>query len=1256
MPTPLPVVTAPKVVSPSRIARFYFQECERFLRYSSTPEAARAAEGVPTESKDESDVASAILEAGYTWEEEVVGTRLAGRVKIAPADPGTALRNRFFSPQAARQQLAALKPGEFVYQPTLAAPPGFYARYGLDSSVVRMANCRPDLVQLAETPAGPRLRVVDVKASPGLKLAHRVQAALYTMLLEALVAEWGLPVPVDTLAGIWLGETAEPELFDTRTVRPTLETFLAEQLQPLMAAPADAAGWHVFFRCEWCPYFEHCRDEMRRTDSVSRLPFLSTYAKRHLRALDPPAHTLADLRGLLADPARVPELERCASLKGKADRLRCQLDAFATDAHRAFGGGSLALPKGENVRLVLTLQVEPVTGQVYAYGIYAQGFKGLIADPPGVVLNVAKDGEPDTVAALEREFVRELHDLLTVVHVHNRRYENDFNSQKSLQTYVADGYERTLLTEVLLRRVADPAVAAEATELFFHFQQPDLIHADTQPADEVFFPLVVLVDVVARLLALPAETNVRLVDAAALLRPAQYAFNYPENPRFAFALSNQMRSDAVQALWHQNSAGAESEIRAEVRARVLAGNSVLNGLREALTRHGLPPFAWPPKFKLPSAFEYRDPLLSRLAFITRYESVIRYVETRSARSAPLGERLASGTALRLTYRGDDEFEIDPSQAELPVPVGAFPNWLLHADTDAGHRAAIGYDDFNNRTRVWVPKNAALALAGIADRAADGGTATLNLEVKTGSATPLLVAGARYLLTPRFTDFNSDRVIEELNEANAEPDPYFLSVVRAPHLANAPVTVPDAVRARARALAQQHQMTASQLSAFEGLLGSRLRVVWGPPGTGKTHFLALAVLCLAEAHRGAKLPLRVALSGFTHASIDNCLNKAHELQRALKVVAGEFPIGKLGTGTELVPGVAEKGADRWLTERPVCLLGGTVWAFRKGVPAGRADVVIIDEGSQFRVPEAVIAVRRLKAGGRLVVAGDDKQLPPIVQAEYPDPVPGEPLLHRSLFECLRAQDPNDRFTSTLLENWRMNDTLCRYPAAQVYVPAYRSATPEIAARRLRLGPADARDPLSDLLLDPEFPLVVVVVRGVQAAAENRVEAGIVGRAAARLRTRLLARNGKPYTDDAAFWEHGAFVVSPHHAQIAAVRRELDRHRTWTSEPFVDTVDKMQGQECDAVLVTYGVADPEYALSEKEFIYSLNRLNVAITRARCKTVLVVSEALLAPPLAAYESEDTAAGIAFMQGLTRYAGNGEETVLALTAGVSVRVLRLR
>ena len=65
---------AAKVISPSRIARFFFHECPRYLRYSSTPKELWDVEGVPAPPFDHSPVTAAILEGGYTWEEEVVQT------------------------------------------------------------------------------------------------------------------------------------------------------------------------------------------------------------------------------------------------------------------------------------------------------------------------------------------------------------------------------------------------------------------------------------------------------------------------------------------------------------------------------------------------------------------------------------------------------------------------------------------------------------------------------------------------------------------------------------------------------------------------------------------------------------------------------------------------------------------------------------------------------------------------------------------------------------------------------------------------------------------------------------------------------------------------------------------------------------------------------------------------------------------------------------------------------------------------------
>ncbi len=1245
-PLPAPAPAGAKLISPSRIARYFFHECPRYLRYSSTPKELWEAEGVPAPPYDHSPVTTAILEGGYTWEEEVVGNRLKGRVHVADAKPGTPLKDRIHSAAATRRLLLTLEPGESIYQPTLGTPPGFYEQYGLDSSVVQMTDCRPDLIACDDSPEGPVLRVVDVKASPGLKLSHRIQATLYAIILRHVLADWCRgDLQVDDSAAIWPAQADEPVLFDTRAIRPPLEDFLEREVQHLLARPADQAPWHVYYRCEWCPYFDHCRAEMTRTDDVSRVPYISSYAKQFLHTLEPPVRTLANLQGVLDDPARRDSLDDCASLRGRSDRLRLQVESMRAGEVRVHPGATLAMPRGEHVRLVLTVQSEPVSGQVYAYGILAQGLRDVLGENPKPMVEVARSPHPECSAELERQLVRKLYGLLRPVHDHNVR-AGDWKAQKTLQAYTFDTYERDRLTELLMRRLDDPEVAEEALQVFFHFQRPELIQARNQPADEVVFPVVVLVDVLRERVALPLDVTYRFADAVRFLQPSQFGFTYAESDYYAFPLSNQMRSDAIFAVWHQGKDEYAERIEREVRNRLMAANSLVNGIRERLVAAGPTLVAWPARFRLPSAFDHHRPTLSRLAFVARHESIRAYLDVRQARMAPLTERLRDGETLRLTHIDGSRFRLDPSQRDSQPTTGSFADHILTEESEEGAVARLSFDDYACKDRPYPP-NLPLALAAVANVEEPGAApgAVLRLSLSPSRAFRGPRPGATYLLEPRYTDYNVERVLKHLSELDGRPECPFVDLIERPHEVARPLDLDQSIRKSALGLARRHGMTRSQLDAFEGIVDHGLRLVWGPPGTGKTHFLALAVLCLAEAHRAAGKPFRTLLTAFTHTAIDNALRKAAELQRERRIVRGTFPIRKLDEtrlagmeGVEAMPARAGKSGWRWQNDEPWSLHGGTVWKIHKGEGADRADLVVVDEASQLRVFESSIVLGGLRPTTRLLIAGDDRQLPPIVQANYPEPEAGEPVLHVSLFECLKRQDPDARFTATLLENWRMSRTLCTYPAEQIYTPGYTSATPEVAGRKLRLARPPAGDELADALVDPDYPLVIGVLEGVRASAENRLEAALVARAVVRLRQRMQPAPRLTYPDsvegDAAFWKDGLFIVSPHHVQLAAIRRALDASRAWHGEPFVETVDRVQGQECEAVIVSYGVSDVESALGEKEFIYSLNRLNVSITRARAKAIVFLPRPLIEPPMQVYEDERLCEGVAFMQGLVRFA----------------------
>jgi hypothetical protein len=85
-----------------------------------------------------------------------------------------------------------------------------------------------------------------------------------------------------------------------------------------------------------------------------------------------------------------------------------------------------------------------------------------------------------------------------------------------------------------------------------------------------------------------------------------------------------------------------------------------------------------------------------------------------------------------------------------------------------------------------------------------------------------------------------------------------------------------------------------------------------------------------------------------------------------------------------------------------------------------------------------------------------------------------------------------------------------------------------------------------------------------------------------------------------------VVAPYNLQVGEISRRL--HERFGSRGRVGTVDKFQGQEGAVVLYSTTTSSPDDAPRDVEFLYSRNRLNVAISRARALAILVYSPDLL------------------------------------------------
>lgn len=1260
--------TTPFRISPSAIARFFFHDCERFLRFTAASAERRAEENIPKREFDSSPLVKAILDSGYAWEELVLKNHLAGRVAIAPG-PGK-LHERRFNLQESIELLRTAEPGTFLYQSSLKVSPAFYDRYGIDPTLVSVSENHPDLIAVLDDGSGGRLfRVMDIKRGEALRFTHRVQILFYALELADLIREQGIEnASVDIKTGaVWLGGQPEPTPIDLSDFRPYLESFLRNDLERVLRQEAQEVSWHLYFRCEWCEFFEHCQAEMQTRGDVSRLVGITPFGKRHL-VTEAQVQTLGEFRTFLKLPEADQVLAQCASLAGQRPHFETQLLAHADATPKLHGASSPALPIGENIKLFLTLHQEPLGQSIYLAGLYLQAKdevlrkaipnalqKRLLVSTGRLQPVVFVAETPSDVAGVRRQWVELLFDILTAIDDYNNQQGN-WDDKLSLQAYVQSEQEKTLLEQCLLESLQEPDLAEAAMALLFHFQAPDLMVADQHPDSEVPYAVVVLLSALGRLMALPVDVSYSLPETLPVLGSQ---FNYRRNDFFHFPLGHGLRAEAIHGAWHRGQTELIADIEKQAKQYLYAVSSLLQGIR---AKAGSMLFAWPAKFALANAEHIQDSLLSRLVFFAKYESLLGCLKMRDIRSESRAVQSLLGKVLELEAVDDVTFQV-VGEGLMELDDGGFPGWLLVEDSEEGRKAQLDYKDYYYRKNPYGGKpHSHRAIVGIDDVQLNefGFPENIVVSYKKSFADELPEAGERFLLYPRFSDYTTDRIVTFLKTLDRKPG-LFLDLLHNPAQAATSLPLPQSVETIAKREEPQLHLTQSQTEAYQAIRQTRVNPVWGPPGTGKTHFLASIILGLISAHAGAKKPFRVLVTGFTHAAIENVLRKVDELQRKSSLKVDTVALGKAKTwqsqSTAAATILDEKKMRNWLAHHEHAVVGATVYSCLKDIEKSEPfDLVVIDEASQVRVPESSVAISLVGDQGRLVLAGDHKQLPPIVTGVYPDPHPGDPLLHRSIFEAVapREGEGSERLHQ-LVENFRMNDVLTSFAAGLLYGQNYQCFNEVIAARRLNWQGSTGNDEFVQTCLDPDFPLAVVVLEGVRAAKENQVEAQLLSKVLIGLREGLCDASGEIYADDSDFFREGVFIVSPHRAQIRTIQRELASLREWESTPFVDTVDKMQGQEADAVLVSYGVADPEFAMQEAEFIYSLNRLNVSMTRAKSKCVISLSRALLDATPHVLDEPEAAKGLAFMRDLVaKIQETGEEVDFDLNDAVQAVVYR--
>jgi uncharacterized protein len=352
-------------------------------------------------------------------------------------------------------------------------------------------------------------------------------------------------------------------------------------------------------------------------------------------------------------------------------------------------------------------------------------------------------------------------------------------------------------------------------------------------------------------------------------------------------------------------------------------------------------------------------------------------------------------------------------------------------------------------------------------------------------------------------------------------------------------------------------------AVVGAMDETILPIQGPPGTGKTYVTARAILSLVR--QGA----RVGVTSNSHEAIRNvlmgCVSALDEDDPDLTLDL----VHKLGAGEDSYPDncPVRRTTDNAKAEAGRHVVGATAWFFARDENVQAFDWLFVDEAGQVGLANMVAMGR---AARNIVLVGDPRQLPQVIQGAHPEPA-NLSCLDWMLGE--HATVPPDRGIFLPVSR-RMHPEVCRFISEQVYEGRLTSH-PDTGHQAVR---------------GTQFPeagvfWVPVPHEGNAQIATDEVEAIRVA-VTDLLKGTWTEKDGTSRPMRAS----DIIVVAPYNAQMNALRDALpDAIR-------VGTVDKFQGQEAPVCLVSMTASSAEETPRGMDFLFSLNRINVAVSRAK------------------------------------------------------------
>ena len=568
-------------LSASNVKSWFQYNCERKLAYDGMPHEEFVEFGVEKVSSDEPGPWAQI---GDEYEERLF-KRLRKELAEELLIPQGA--ENFLSKKLSCAFFVREREETHAYQPQLWETATLRQRFRLDDDV-ELTFGFPDLLYVTVEEEAPEFHIVDIKATQRANYYHKIQIAYYSLMLDALLADIGIDGAVAPRGEIWhlpagaAPDTDEYEVhtFEIESYRQLVLDFFRQRVPQLLQLEfegGDPTFFHIYFKCEQCPYLPHCQKSIASSKPVNErdLSAVAGFSHNSKRVMQEEVRvtTVGELAELPSDELRQRSRGQSWVLNHRGKTLIHRARALRDEkVERLPEAMTWMMPPHVDVGIFLVADRNPIDGKLVTLGCLK-----VHGSERELTVEIIESASPEDERRALLEVLGTVYGYLTEVDAHNQQ-----NADKQLQAhlFIYEPSEAKDLQDALGRHLDDPSVRKALLDLIRIFPPDDLVVGEPEYHGRQHLPATAVRSVFEQLYALPVQVSHDLRRVSDALHFADSSLGEPYNPlpRFDRPFSSRLPIDICREI--REGKADKSQVEGDVHARLLTTAAMVQWLED----------------------------------------------------------------------------------------------------------------------------------------------------------------------------------------------------------------------------------------------------------------------------------------------------------------------------------------------------------------------------------------------------------------------------------------------------------------------------------------------------------------------------------------------------------------------------------------------------------------------------------------------------------------------------------------------------